>query len=115
EQDATPERVQAIGQIVIDALLNERERRRAFSESVLELVDGQTVERTLRFHYLRQEETADGSRVFLATIEGINIYTGSLAHDIEDSQAAEEAVLRYQIGRGRIADAVVSARRALAI
>ncbi len=115
EPEAPAERVEEITRYVVDALLNERERRRAFSETVPALTGQGVVEQTLRFHYLRQQESSDGKHIFRATIEGINIYTGSLAHDIEDAQAAEEAVLRYQIGRGRIADAVVSARKALAI
>jgi hypothetical protein len=115
EPGADGTRVEAITRHVADALLNERERRRAFWETVPALTERGLIEQTLRFHYLQQKETVDGVHVFRATTEGINIYTGSLAHEIEDAQAAEEAVLRYQIGRGRIADAVVSARKALAI
>lgn len=57
-------------------------------------------------------ELADGSFVFRATTEGINVYTGMLEVDVQDAQVAEEAVLHAQVRRGRVRDTVRTAQNA---
>jgi hypothetical protein len=108
----TRQRIEAIANLVIDALLNERERRQAFAERYASLEQDRVVHRLVTFHLLREEEQPDGSIVIRATPEGINLYTGMLEYDVEDAQAADEAVLRAQLSRGRLTQAITTARQA---
>jgi hypothetical protein len=50
--------------------------------------------------------------VLRLSTEAVNLYLNALELDIEDAQAAAEAVVASQIARGRIAEAVHSARQA---
>lgn len=50
--------------------------------------------------------------MIVATTEGINLYAGMLDYPVEDAQIADEAVLHAQVQRGRLHDAVQTARRA---
>ncbi len=103
---------EAVARLVIDELLNERDRRRAFRESYVALEHGRAVRRQLDFHLLQEHAAPDGSIVLRASTEAINLYAGMLDYPVEDAQIAEEAVLRAQVSRGRIADAVETAKRA---
>ncbi|MFZ5477571.1 MAG: hypothetical protein ACOZNI_12415 [Myxococcota bacterium] len=112
EPTADKARIAELADGVIDALLNEPERRRAFAEPYAS-VEGDLVRwRELPFHLLREEETPEGDVVLRVSAEGINLYVGMLEYELEDAQAAEDAVLRAQIRRGRIADAVATAEQA---
>ncbi len=104
--------VDSIIRIVIDELLNERNRRRAFREPYLAIDPHRIVRRELDFHLLQEHSAPDGAIVLKATTEAINLYAGMLEYPVEDAQIAEEAVLRSQVNRGRIADAVQTAKRA---
>ncbi len=106
------EEVDAVIRLVVDELLNERGRRSAFRESYLAIDRDRVVRRHLDFHLLQEHSAQDGSIVLKATTEAINLYAGMLEYPVEDAQIAEEAVLRSQVSRGRIADAVQTARRA---
>lgn len=107
-----PDDAEAIARVVIDELLNERDRRRAFREPYVAVEAEGVVRRRLDFHLLKEHSAPDGSIVLKATTEAINLYAGMLEYPVEDAQIAEEAVLRSQVSRGRIADAVQTARRA---
>ena len=104
--------VDGVIRLVVDELLNERDRRSAFRESYLAIDRDRIVRRYLDFHLLQEHSAPDGSIVLRATTEAINLYAGMLEYPVEDAQIAEEAVLRSQVSRGRIADAVQTARRA---
>lgn len=97
---------------IVLALLNETNRRQAFAEPYLYITPEGTSRKELQFHLLREREIADGSTVIVATTEGINLYAGMLDYPVEDAQIADEAVLHAQVQRGRIHDAVQTARRA---
>lgn len=115
EPEADEARVIEVATTVLDFLLNESERRRAFSETVRVVEGGKYICREVSFHYLQQVIGANDEPLFRATVEGINLYTGTLGLDVEDAHAANAAVLRYQIGRGRFRAAVATARQAVAI
>ena len=115
EPEANEARVIEVATTVLDFLLNESERRRAFSETVRVVEGGKYTCREVSFHYLQQVIGANDEPLFRATVEGINLYTGTLGLDVEDAHAANAAVLRYQIGRGRFRAAVATARQAVAI
>jgi hypothetical protein len=99
----------------VDFLMNEEERRRAFREEMLVVENGVQVSREVSFHYLHQVLGPNDEPLYRATVEGINLYTGTLGLDVEDAHAANAAVLKYQIGRGRFREAVATARQAVAI
>jgi len=101
-----------VAQAVVDALLNEGDRRQAFRARYLDWAGAEPVARELQFHLLREVELPDGSWALRATTEGINVYTGMLEVDVQDAQVAEEAVLHAQVRRGRIRDAVSTAQNA---
>ncbi len=96
--------------VVLD-LLNERDRRREFRERYAAFDGEHVVHREISLRLLRESELGDGTIVLRATTEAINIYAGMLEYPVEDAQIAEEAVLRSQIHRGLIADAVRTATR----
>lgn len=112
DPEVEPSDAEAIARLVVDELLNERDRRRAFGESYLAIEPDGPVRRRLDFHLLKEHSAPDGSIVLKATTDAINLYAGMLEYPVEDAQIAEEAVLRSQVSRGRIADAVQTARRA---
>ena len=78
-------------------------------------VEGGVQTRAIEFHYLRQVHGPNDEMLHRATVEGINLYTGTLGLDLEDAQTANAAVLKYQIGRGKYREAVVSAKQAVTI
>ncbi len=109
---ADPANANLVADSVIAGLLNERERRVAFSEPYMYLEGDTPQRRTLRFHLLREVPVPDGSAILKATTEAINLYAGMLEYPVEDAQTAENAVLQSQLRRGRIDAAVRTARRA---
>ena len=96
---------------VLEGLLNERDRRQAFTVSYADPTD-ESRRHVLAFHLLREIEAPDGTIVVRATTEAINLFVGALDLDVEDAQAAAEAVLRSQLARGRLDQAVSTAREA---
>jgi hypothetical protein len=108
-------RVAEVATTVLDFLMNEEERRRAFREQMLVVENGVQVSKEVSFHYLQQVLGPNDEPLYRATVEGINLYTGTLGLDVEDAHAANAAVLKYQIGRGRFREAVATARQAVAI
>jgi hypothetical protein len=105
------EDAKAVVEIVIEGLLNEGERRQAFREPYASVESGGVTWRQYSFNLL--EEFSPDDNVYLrVTVEGIHLYTGMLGFNIEDAQVANEIVLQYQISRGRLSDAVQTAREA---
>jgi hypothetical protein len=115
EPQADVVRITEVATAVLDFLLNEDERRRAFSEEVRVIEGESQITREISFHYLQQVLGPNDEPLYRATTEGINLYTGTLGLDVEDAHAANAAVLKYQIGRGRFREAVATARQAVAI
>lgn len=115
EPESDRQRVMELTDLMIDLLMNEPGRRAAFSEEVRVPVDKGVEARRIEFHYLRQVYGPNDETLYRATVEGINLYTGTLGLDLEDAQTANAAVLKYQIGRGKYREAVVSAKQAVTI
>lgn len=101
----------AIVELAIEELLNERNRRQKFQERYSTIEEGELIARTFNFHLL-EEVSPDGNIYLQVTTEGIHLYAGMLGYNIEDAQVANEVVLQYQIARGRLNDAVQTAREA---
>jgi len=115
EREADRSRILELTDLMLDLLMNEAGRRAAFQEEVRVPADGDVQTRMIEFHYLRQVHGPNDEMLYRATVEGINLYTGTLGLDLEDAQTANAAVLKYQIGRGKYREAVVSAKQAVTI
>ncbi len=111
---ALPSEVEGqIVDIVLNALLNERDRRQQFVERYGALEDGAVVWREFAYRLLEERQLPDSEeRVFRASSEAINLYTEMLGYNLEDAAQADLAVLKYQSDRGRLDDAIQTARQA---
>ena len=109
--DLSEKERRVVAEAVVLDLLNERDRRREFRERYASFDGERVVHREISLRLLAESELGDGTIVLRATTEAINIYAGMLEYPVEDAQIAEEAVLRSQIHRGLIADAVRTATR----
>lgn len=112
DPELAPERALEVATVTLEALLNEAGRRQAFREPYLALTHERVTHKLLEFHLLRERQLPDGTTIIEPTTQAINLYAGMLEYEVEDAQAAEEAVLRSQVRRGRIEDAVRTAKRA---
>lgn len=97
---------------VIGTLLNDAGRRQAYAIDYTDFVGGKPIRRTMRFSLASEQEALDGSVVLRAEPDGVNIFLRSLDVELEDAQAATEAVMRSQIERGRLDLALHTAREA---
>ncbi|MCA9717739.1 MAG: hypothetical protein KC468_23915 [Myxococcales bacterium] len=109
---ATAKGAAVVADTVIEGLLNERARRVAFSEPYVFLEGDSLQRRELQFHLLKEIPAPDGTAILTATTEAINLYAGMLEYPVEDAQTAELAVLQSQLRRGRIDEALRTAKRA---
>lgn len=98
--------------IILDALLNERRRRQQFVERYAAMEGGEIRWREFAYRLLEETQTEEGERVFRASSEAINLYTEMLGYNLEDAAEADLAVLKYQSQRGRLDDAIQTARQA---
>src|SRR5262249_5158623 len=98
--------------IILDALLNERGRRQQFVERYAALEGGEVRWREFAYRLLEETQTEESERVFRASSEAINLYTEMLGYNLEDAAEADLAVLKYQSERGRLDDAIQTARQA---
>ncbi|HXT12609.1 MAG TPA: hypothetical protein VN873_13680 [Candidatus Angelobacter sp.] len=98
--------------IILDALLNERGRRQQFVERYAALENGAVCWREFGYRLLEEMQTESGERVFRASSEAIKLYTEMLGYNLEDATEADLAVIKYQSQRGRLDDAIQTARQA---
>ena len=107
------EREEQIIDIALAALLNDRERRQQFVERYAALDNDSVVWREFAFRLLEERQLPESDeRVFRASSEAINLYTEMLGYNLEDAAHADLAVLKYQSERGRLDDAIRTARQA---
>ena len=98
---------------VLGGLRNDVNRRRPFEEVYTDFEsDLSAVRRKLEFRLLVDYFHPSGGTVLRLSNEAINLYLNALELDIEDAQAAAEAVVMSQLARGRFDEAVQSARNA---
>lgn len=87
-----------------DGRLPFQETYQAFDES------GAAVRRSLEFSLVSDQHHPSGGTTLRLSNEAINLFLGALDLDIEDAQAAAEAVVQSQLARGKFAEAVDSAQ-----
>ena len=98
---------------VLAGLRNDGERRRPFEVHYTDLdAEGRAVRRRLEFRLVMDHLHPAGGTVLRLSNEALNLYLNALDLDIEDAQAAAEAVVESQLARGRLDDAAQAARNA---
>lgn len=98
---------------VLAGLRNDSDARRPFREEYTAPDDqGHAARRFVEFRLLWDAFHSSGRTVLRPSTEACNLYLRLLDLDIEDAQAATEAVVESQLARGRFDEAVQSARQA---
>jgi hypothetical protein len=97
---------------VLAGLRNDGHARRPFGEEYVALDEhGRATRHLLEFRLLWDAFHPSGRTVLRPSPEACNLYLRLLDLDIEDAQAATEAVVESQLARGRFDEAVQSAVR----
>ena len=95
---------------VLAALKNDGDARRPFKMPYTDIdATGDVTERLLEFRLIQDAFGLDGSTVMRLTNEAVNLYFNALELDLEDSQAATEAIVHSQMCRGKFDEARKSA------
>lgn len=106
-------RHEAMTDRVLAALRNDLDARRPFAHSYQDFEeDGKAVRRNMEFRLVSDEFHPSGGTTLCLSNEAVNLYLGALELDIEDAQAAAEAVVQSQLARGKFDEAAESARAA---
>jgi hypothetical protein len=109
----SPERHERMLDKLLSGLRNDSDARRPFREEYTS-IDGaaQAHRHALEFRLLFDAFHPSGRTVLRPSPEACNLYLRLLDLDVEDAQAAAEAVVESQLARGRFDEAVHSARQA---
>lgn len=111
------ERHQRIVDRILSFLRNDADAGRPFRQTYHDVqVDGSIIERQLEFRLIHDafSLSAQGSEtVMKLTDEAVNLYFNALGLDLEDSQAAMEAIVHSQLMRGKFDEARDNAHYAL--
>lgn len=95
---------------VLAALKNDGDARRPFKLSYTDIDAANEVsERQLEFRLIQDAFGLDGRTIMRLTNEAVNLYFNALELDLEDSQAATEAIVHSQMCRGKFDEARRSA------
>jgi hypothetical protein len=98
---------------LLGGLRNDGDARRPFREEYTALNgEGEAQRHALEFRILFDAFHPSGRTVLRPSAEACNLYLRLLDLDVEDAQAAAEAVVESQLARGRFDEAVHSARQA---
>ena len=104
----------AMAERLLDSLRNDGNHRHPFQIEYTDLDEsGRAVRRFVEFRLIEDRHHAIEGTVLRLSNEAINLFLGAFELDIEDAQAAAEAVVRSQLERGKFHEAVQSARGAL--
>ncbi|HEY4033066.1 MAG TPA: hypothetical protein VGL94_03775 [Ktedonobacteraceae bacterium] len=104
------ERQMRMAKIVLSALRNDKEGTRPFKRVYTDLATGHAVKRELAIRLIEERHTVHGDIVLHLSNEATNLLLHALAYDIEDAQAAAEAIVQSQLARGHLQDAINSAQ-----
>ena len=104
-------RHEAIVDRVLGALRNDLDARRPFVQSYQAFTDdGLAERRSMQFRLVSDDFHASGGTTLRLSNEAVNLFLRALDLDIEDAQAAAEAVVQSQLARGKFDEAAESAR-----
>ncbi len=108
-----PRRHEAVADRILGALRNDTDRRVPFEVEYQDIdEDGRAIRRKFSFRLVLDRYDATGNVILGLSPQAINIYLNALELDIEDAQAANEAVVASQLARGKFNEAIQSARNA---
>ena len=108
-----PVRHEAMTDRVLGCLRNDAEARDPFVYSYQDFEpEGKAQRRKVSFRLVSDEFHSSGGTTLRLSNEAVNIYLGALELDIEDAQAAAEAIVQSQLSRGKFDEAAESARMA---
>ncbi|MFE2850125.1 hypothetical protein ACFXJO_03210 [Streptomyces lavendulae] len=102
----------AVARFVLRELLNDAHSGEEFEVSYSDYRDGHSLV-TLSLRMLEEGFGRRGQAVLRATTPAINLLLSGLEHDLEDEQAAKDAMLRRQVETGRWGRAEESAAESL--
>jgi len=109
----SPERHERMIAKILAGLRNDADARRPFREEYTSVDgDGPGERHAIEFRLLFDAFHPSGRTVLRPSSEACNLYLRLLDLDVEDAQAAAEAVVESQLARGRFDEAVHSARQA---
>ncbi len=110
-----PEKARAVlmAERVLATLYNEEERRGPFKLDYTTFEQGEAVKRTLSVRLLEERHHVDGRIVLRLSNECANLLLNALTVNLEDAQVAAEAIIEWQLKRGRLQEARGSAQWAL--
>lgn len=113
EQPADARRHQRVVDRLLDGLLNESDHGQAFQLDYCEFDDaGRPSRKTFAFKLLKEVHGYSGEIALQLSSEAINLFLNALDLDIESEQIANEAVVQYQLERGKYDKARASADNA---
>ncbi len=108
-----PKRHEVMTDRVLGCLRNDAEARDPFAYSYQDFeADGRATRREMEFRLVSDEFHSSGGTTLRLSNEAVNIYLRALELDIEDAQAAAEAIVHSQLARGKFDEAAESARMA---
>ena len=111
--DPSPARHERMLDKLLAGLRNDADARRPFREEYTSVNgEGAAQRHALEFRLLFDAFHPSGRTVLRPSAEACNLYLRLLDLDVEDAQAAAEAVVESQLARGRFEEAVHSARQA---
>lgn len=111
--DPMPERHERMLDKLLGGLRNDADARRKFREEYISIdAEGEAQRLAVSFRLLSDAFHPSGRTVLRPSDEACNLYLRLLDVDVEDAQAAAEAVVASQLARGRFDEAVHSARQA---
>lgn len=98
---------------LLDGLMNEAQRGHSFNVNYSEFDEaGHAHRRTFSFKLLKEVHGYSGEIALQLSSEAINLFLNALDLDIESEQIANEAVVEYQLTRGKYVKARASAENA---
>lgn len=104
----------AMAERLLYNLRNDGNHRHPFQIGYTDFDDsGKALRRLVEFRLIEDRHHPIEGIVLRLSNEAINLFLGAFELDIEDAQAAAEAVVRSQLDRGKFHEAVQSARGAL--
>jgi hypothetical protein len=100
-----PQRHAEFANSLLGRLRNDADARRPFKVEYPDFTNNQMVQRQLELRFIEERFASDERIVLYLSSEAINLFLGALDLEIEDAQAATEAVIQSQLERGRFNEA----------
>jgi hypothetical protein len=107
--EPNPKRHTEFANSLLGRLRNDADARRPFKVEYPDFANNQMVQRQLELRLIEERFSSDERIVLHLSSETINLFLNALDLEIEDAQAALEAVIQSQLERGRFNEAAQAA------